>query len=77
MTENKNKTRKRKRKTPYNSISYTTGDIGLNIDRFNQAFGTADGNEIGIGGASTLSEATAEVANDIDSLVENWWKGLF
>ena len=39
MTENK--TRKRKRKTPYNSISYTTGDIGLNLDFFNKRMGTA------------------------------------
>ena len=57
MTENKNKNRKRKRKLPFNSISYTTGDIGLNIDRFNQAFGTAEGNEVGIGGSGALSEA--------------------
>ena len=55
MTENK--TRKRKHRACCNSISYTTGDIGLNIDRFNQAFGTADGNEIGIGGSGALSEA--------------------
>ena len=53
MTKNK----RRKRKTPYNSISYTTGNIGLNIDRFNQAFGTAECSEAEIGGASTLSEA--------------------
>lgn len=42
MTENKSRTRKRKRKTPYNSISYTTGDIGLNLDFFNKRMGTAD-----------------------------------
>ena len=34
--------RKRKRKKPYNSIGYTTGDIGLNIDFFNKRMGTAD-----------------------------------
>ena len=55
MTENKN--RKRKRKMPFNSISYTTGDIGLNINRFNQAFGTAEGNETSISGSGALSEA--------------------
>ena len=54
MTENK--TKKRNHKAPYNSISYTTGDIDLNINRFNQAFGTAEGNEIGIVGGA-LSEA--------------------
>ena len=44
MTNNKldekKKTRRRKRK--YDSISYTTGDIGVNIDRFNKAMGTFD-----------------------------------
>lgn len=33
------KQRKRKKK-PCNSVSYTTGDIALNINRFNQAMGT-------------------------------------
>lgn len=56
MTKNKKK-RIRKHKTPFNSVSYTTGDIGLNIDRFNQAFGTAEGSEVGIGGAGALCEA--------------------
>ena len=41
MTENKNKLRKRKpKKIPCDSISYTTGDVSLNINRFNQAMGT-------------------------------------
>lgn len=59
MTENKNKTRKRKRKAPYNSISYTTGDIGLNINRFNQAFGTAElgSDTSGDSGGGALAEA--------------------
>lgn len=56
MTENKKK-RTRKSKMPFNSISYTTGDIGLNIDRFNQAFGSAEGNEVCIGGDGSLCEA--------------------
>lgn len=54
MTENKNKIRKRK--MPFSSKSYTTSDIGLNVDRFNQAFGTAADNEVSHGG-SMLSEA--------------------
>ena len=46
MIDNKytlNEARKRKRKTKptYDSISCTTGDIELNINRFNQAMGTA------------------------------------
>jgi hypothetical protein len=73
MTENK--LRKRKRKLPCDSISYTTGDIDLNIARFNQAFGTAEGSEVGIGGSGALCEA--ETLEDMDSLVENWWKELF
>ena len=49
--------RKRKHKKPYSSVTYTTGDIGLNIDRFNQAFGTTEGGEVGIGGEGSLCEA--------------------
>lgn len=56
MTINEIKKRKRKKK-PFNSVSYTTGDIGLNIDRFNTAMGTAEGNEVGIGGDGSLCEA--------------------
>jgi hypothetical protein len=57
MTENKNKTRRRKRKAPYSSMSITTGDIGLNIDHFNRCAGTADfGSSSDIGGTA-LSEA--------------------
>ena len=44
MTENKKVLKNRKSnalKKPYNSISYTTGDIGLNINHFNTAMGTA------------------------------------
>lgn len=50
-------TKKRKNKKPYSSVTYTTGDIGLNIDRFNQAFGTTEGGETGIGGEGSLCEA--------------------
>ncbi len=53
-----NETKKRRKKrTPYNSMSYTTGDISLNIGRFNQAMGTAEGSEVGIGGEGSLCEA--------------------
>ena len=58
MTINKiNEAKKRKRKMHYSSISHTTGDIALNIDRFNQAFGTTEGGEVGIGGEGALCEA--------------------
>ena len=49
--------KRRKNKKPYNSATYTTGDIALNIDRFNQAFGTTEGGEVGIGGEGSLCEA--------------------
>lgn len=51
MIENKNNlfektkqrcSKKRNKKAAYDSISYTTGDIGLNIDHFNNIMGTAD-----------------------------------
>ena len=55
---NINETRKKyKKKSPYSSISYTTGDIALNINRFNQAIGTLEGSEVGVGGEGALCEA--------------------
>jgi hypothetical protein len=39
LTEKRRRIRRRK-KPVYDSISFTTGDIGLNIDRFNTAMGT-------------------------------------
>lgn len=41
--------RKRKKK-PYSSVSYTTGDISLNIGRFNQAMGTDFATTDSVGG---------------------------
>ena len=49
--------KRRKNKKPYSSVTYTTGDIALNIGRFNQAFGTTEGGEVGIGGEGSLCEA--------------------
>lgn len=57
MAKNIIKKRKRKARVPYSSLSFTTGDIGLNIDRFNQAAGTVEGSEAGIGGEGALCEA--------------------
>lgn len=57
LTEAKRK--RRKNKLPCDSISYTTGDIALNIGRFNQAMGT-DSRAIGegdTGGSGALCEA--------------------
>lgn len=45
--------KRRKKSKPYSSISYTTGDISLNIDRFNTAMGTD------FGGADCASEGGA------------------
>ncbi len=53
---NINETRKKRKKQPFNSINYTTGDIGLNIDRFNTAMGSLAGSEAGVGGAGALAE---------------------
>jgi hypothetical protein len=53
----KSKRRRKPSKTPYSSMSITTGDIGLNIDRFNTAMGTVEGSEVGIGGEGSLCEA--------------------
>ena len=53
---NINEIRKKCKQKPFYSASYTTGDIELNIDRFNQAMGTAEGGETGIGGGGSLAE---------------------
>ena len=53
---NINEVKKRRKKKPFSSISYTTGDIELNIDRFNTAMGSLEGNEAGVGGCGALAE---------------------
>lgn len=53
LFESKSKLRKAKKRNVYDSISYTTGDIGLNINRFNTAMGTADLGCTADGGALT------------------------
>jgi hypothetical protein len=40
MSDLNEKKKRIKRKAKYNSLSYTTGDIGLNIDHFNKRMGT-------------------------------------
>ena len=47
----------RKKHKPYSSISYTTGDISLNIDRFNTAMGTDFGVADGASEGGALCEA--------------------
>ena len=49
--------KRQKKKLPCDSISYTTGDIDFNINRFNQAMGSLEGHEAGVGGAGALSES--------------------
>ena len=51
----KSKRRRKPKKTPYSSMAITTGDIGLNIDRFNTAMGTADISDSGTD--SSVSES--------------------
>ena len=53
---NINEVKKRRKKKPFSSFSITTGDIGLNIDRFNTAMGSFEGSEAGVGGCGALSE---------------------
>ena len=51
-----NETKKRRKNKPFSSMSITTGDIGLNIDRFNTAMGSLEGSEAGVGGCGALAE---------------------
>lgn len=74
IEEAKKSKRKRKaKKYPFSSIIYTTGDVGLNIDRFNKAMGSfglehdsagsdeADAGDFGsVGGDSGCCEALTE-----------------
>ena len=41
LVEKKKRRKPRTKKAKYDSVSYTTGNIGLNIDRFNTAMGTS------------------------------------
>jgi len=59
---------KRRRKKPCSSITYTTGDIGLNIDRFNTAMGTAD---LGDSGADTGASEGGAIGESL-KLKESW-----
>jgi hypothetical protein len=43
MTENKKVTKKHRAQKPFDSVSYTTGSIDLNIAHFNDAMGTSEG----------------------------------
>lgn len=56
----KSKRRRKPKKAPYSSMTITTGNIGLNIDRFNTAMGTADvgdsGADIGASEGGGLGE---------------------
>lgn len=56
IEEAKTKRRRKLKKAPYDSVSYTTGDISLNIDRFNTAVGTADTGDSEAGEGSGLGE---------------------
>lgn len=58
ITEAKKK--RRKHRKSFSSMSITTGDIGLNIDRFNQAMGTdfgQGGSDMGVSEGGALCEA--------------------
>ena len=57
MAKNITKRKKARKQLPYSSMSYTTGDIGLNINRFNQAMGTANLDCADTCGGTGLTEA--------------------
>ena len=50
--------KKRRKKKPFNSVTFTTGDIDFNINRFNHAMGSLEGSETGVGGCGALAEET-------------------
>jgi hypothetical protein len=76
---NEAKRKKRKNKKPYDSISYTTGDVGLNIGRFNQAMGTNFGSatECTTEGGCFGESSDKPTKEDTETLAESWWKGIF
>ena len=51
-----NETKRKLKKKPFNSVSYTTGDIDLNINRFNQAMGSQEVNDTSIDNNGALAE---------------------
>ena len=58
---NINEVKKRRKKKPFNSVSYTTGDIGLNIDFFNSRFGSFDSsNDSGESSSEGISTGLCE-----------------
>ena len=56
------KVKRRRKKRPYDFASYTTGNIGLNINRFNTAMGTS-----GLDTASPLGNIGGNIAGDCES----------
>lgn len=70
----KSKRKHRAKKTPYSSVTYTTGDIGLNIDRFNTAMGTADiGDSEADGGTSEGSGLGESVLTEAKRYVRRYY----
>ena len=60
--------KKRKiKKRPYDSISYLTGDIGLNIDFFNKRVGTADA-LVDTATPDSLTTSTSDGGGDTDGV---------
>ncbi len=54
--EEAKKAKPRRKKKPFSSMTITTGDIGLNIDRFNTAMGTAEISNSGASEGACLGE---------------------
>lgn len=56
LEERKNRNRRRVKRAKYDSIGYTTGNIGLNIDHFNKMMGTFDASDTGTPSEVTTGE---------------------
>lgn len=54
--EEARKSKRKAKKAPCDSITYTTGSIDLNIDRFNTAMGTAESTDSGDSEGASLGE---------------------
>jgi hypothetical protein len=76
LIEKKRRARRRARKAKYDSMSYTTGDIGLNIDHFNKRMSTfglgVDFSDIPTGDISGGEDCSSGAMGEGLKLKENW-----
>ena len=62
--------KRKRRKKPYNSITYTTGDPAYNIAQFNKRMGTGDGTlpRSGLHGEDELNKAAEKAAKEAGTI---------